>query len=227
MSEQLSQSPDGTTSPGEQSAATASDVAVDASAAGQAPTPADDAADQPPLPLDEMFDLLQNQRRRYVLEFLEAADGEVTLSDLAEQIAAWENDKPQRAITSGERKRVYVGLYQGHLPKMDGLGAVSFNKPRGLIERGTNAAALETFLHRTDSPDDAAVLGPSVGPAVAGATLGSAAILLLSLALPAVLLALAVVVIATAAGVAVLRRGEGETDGEDESPPAPERGPGA
>lgn len=94
------------------------------------------------LPLDEVFGILKNRRRRYVLKYVAEADGQVSIGETAEQIAAWENDKPVEQITSSERKRVYVGLYQSHLPKMDGIGAVSFNKPRGIIEPGGTRRSL-------------------------------------------------------------------------------------
>lgn len=100
------------------------------------------------LGLDQVFEILKNQRRRYVLQYLRAVDGQVTLSDLSEQIAAWENDKEVRQITSSERKRVYVGLYQCHLPKMDGMDVVSFNKPRAIIEPGENIELLYRYLDR-------------------------------------------------------------------------------
>lgn len=104
------------------------------------------------LPLDQTFEILKNQRRRHVLEYLYTVDGQVSLSELAERIAAWENDKEIRQITSSERKRVYVGLYQCHLPKMDGMGIVDFDKPRGTIERGEHIDCFRSYLQ----PDDAA-----------------------------------------------------------------------
>lgn len=123
------------------------------------------------LPLDETFEILKNRRRRCVLQYLNETDGPVSLSELAEQIAAWENGKDVRQITSSERKRVYVGLYQCHLPKMAGMDVVSFNKPRGVIERGENADCFEPYLQRTGSPPNRsrvglAVLGISLLPVV-------------------------------------------------------------
>lgn len=106
-----------------------------------------------PLPLDQVFEILRNQRRRYVLRYLYDREHEsVRLGELAEQIAAWENGKSTREITSGERKRVYVGLYQCHLPKMDSMNVISFNKPRGIIEPGARMDSFEDYLDRdTDS----------------------------------------------------------------------------
>ena len=98
------------------------------------------------LSLDVMFEILKNERRRFVLKYFEDREGPVALGDLAEHVAAKENDKPERELTSGERKRVYVGLYQCHLPKMDDAGIVDFNRNRGRIELGENADLLTEYL---------------------------------------------------------------------------------
>ncbi|WP_135662370.1 DUF7344 domain-containing protein [Halorhabdus rudnickae] len=100
----------------------------------------------PPVELDRVFEILKNQRRRYVLRYLSDIDGQVRLGELAEQIAAWEYEKDVRQISSQERKRVYVGLYQSHLPKMDDAGVISYNKSRGTIEIGENIAFFEQYL---------------------------------------------------------------------------------
>jgi hypothetical protein len=115
--------------------------------------PPDTAA--PGLPLDQKFEILRNQRRRHVLRFLSEADGPLRLGDLSERIAALENDKEVVEISSSERKRVYVGLYQCHLPKMDGMDVIAFNKPRGVIEAGPTMDQLEEYL-ADDTRDEAA-----------------------------------------------------------------------
>jgi hypothetical protein len=108
------------------------------------------------LELDQVFEILKNQRRRYVLKYLKEVDDTVSMSDLAEEIAAWENDKEVSQLSSSERKRVYVGLYQCHLPKMDSMDVVSFNKPRGRIERGANADVFDDYIDTgTESEDPA------------------------------------------------------------------------
>lgn len=76
------------------------------------------------LSLDVTFDIVKNERRRLVLEYLDRKDGAATLGELAEHIAAIENDKDVQAINSAERKRVYVGLYQCHLPKMEAADVI-------------------------------------------------------------------------------------------------------
>lgn len=76
---------------------------------------------------DTVFDLLSAERR---IEVIEAVDthGVVTLSELAREVAAIENDVPIDELTESERKRVYVALYQCHLPKLDDHGAIDWEK---------------------------------------------------------------------------------------------------
>lgn len=103
------------------------------------------------LSIDRVFELLKNSRRRETLKYLDNHGEKVTLSEVAEHIAAIENDTTPRAITSQQRKRVYVGLYQSHLPKMDDAAVIEFEKNRGTIRRGPNAAQLEPYLTVPDT----------------------------------------------------------------------------
>ncbi|WP_049985956.1 DUF7344 domain-containing protein [Halobellus rufus] len=98
--------------------------------------------------LDVIFDVLRNRRRRLVMQALEERDGETTLSDLAEHIGGIENDKPPEALNAQERKRVYVGLYQCHLPKMHDAGAIEFDKDRGTVKRGAITDEYHKYLER-------------------------------------------------------------------------------
>lgn len=109
--------------------------------------PSPDRSEKPPeqLSLDEVFELLKNSRRRHTLRHLREND-RIELGELAEHVAAIENDTSPQGVTSDQRKRAYVGLYQCHLPKMDEMGAIDFDRDRGVIERGPNADQLERFL---------------------------------------------------------------------------------
>ncbi|MFH5799925.1 hypothetical protein [Haladaptatus sp. CMAA 1911] len=106
-----------------------------------------------PLSRDMVFDVLKNQRRRYALHYLKQAEETVQLSDLAEQVAAWENDTTVGAISAAERKRVYTALYQSHLPKLDDAGIVDYNQNRGIVELSTAAEQLDPYLE-TNTRDD-------------------------------------------------------------------------
>ncbi|WP_458188072.1 DUF7344 domain-containing protein [Haladaptatus sp. NG-WS-4] len=106
-----------------------------------------------PLSRDMVFDVLKNQRRRYALHYLKQAEESVQLSDLAEQVAAWENDITVDAISAAERKRVYTALYQSHLPKLDDAGIVDYNQNRGIVELAAAAEQLDPYLE-TNTRDD-------------------------------------------------------------------------
>ncbi|WP_143052120.1 DUF7344 domain-containing protein [Halobacterium jilantaiense] len=98
------------------------------------------------LPLDVTFEVLKNKRRRLVLEYLRDTEETVTIGELAEHIAAIENDTTVKQLNAQQRKRVYIGLYQCHLPKMDDAGVVAFDQNRGRIEPGDNVDGLYDYL---------------------------------------------------------------------------------
>jgi DNA-binding transcriptional ArsR family regulator len=138
--------------PGE--SGTVSDATTsDANEQDEATTSEAKPPEQEALPLDTVFEMLRNERRRRVLEYLEE-ESETTLSDLAEHIAARENDTTVRALSSQQRKRVYVGLYQCHLPKMDGTGIIDFDGDRGDVERTATADQLTPYLDVDDEGDE-------------------------------------------------------------------------
>jgi hypothetical protein len=100
-----------------------------------------------PEQLDRIFAILRNHRRRLVLAYLREHDS-TTQGDLARHVAAVENEIPESAVTSTQRKRVYVSLYQAHLPKLDDFGAISFERDRGTVERTDRTDELLRYLDR-------------------------------------------------------------------------------
>src|SRR6056297_1255671 len=134
---------------------------------------------EPDLSRDLVFDVLKNRRRRYALHYLRNADETVQLSDLAEQVAAWENDIAVDAISAAERKRVYTALYQSHLPKLDDAGIVDYNQNRGIVELSTAAEQIDPYLEM-DARDDITWCRRYLG--LAG--LGFAAIVAAALGIP-------------------------------------------
>lgn len=92
---------------------------------------------------DDLFQVLSNRRRRYVLSFLKNISAEVDLGTLATQIAAWENNKEVSAVTGTERKRVYTSLQQVHLPKMDDIDILEFDKRAGTIRATSSLMGVE------------------------------------------------------------------------------------
>jgi DNA-binding transcriptional ArsR family regulator len=97
---------------------------------------------------DQTFETLSNPRRREALRYLRTRedDNPVSIRDLAEQIAAWENDLPTVEVTYKQRKRVYTSLYQSHLPRLHRYGFIEYDADRGTIELTPQAEALDIYL---------------------------------------------------------------------------------
>jgi hypothetical protein len=104
---------------------------------------------------DDAFEVLSNQRRRYIVKELHAADDQTELGPLAERVAARENDIAVLDVTHAQRKRVYTALQQSHLPKMDDLNVVHFDKDRGIVEPRDTLSDLRMYMHNeNDAPND-------------------------------------------------------------------------
>ena len=95
----------------------------------------------------DIFDLLRNQRRRFVVYYLQDhGDDSVELGTLATQIAVWENTVPAGEVSADQRKRVYTALQQTHLPRMDDAGIIEFDSSRGTIRATDSLTDLTIYL---------------------------------------------------------------------------------
>ncbi|SIR14810.1 hypothetical protein SAMN05421809_0466 [Natronorubrum daqingense] len=113
------------------------------------------SSETPDFSKDEIFHLLQNERRRLVLRYLRGTSGPVRMRDIAEQVAAWEHDTTVSELTSTQRQRVYIPLYQSHLSKLDEAGIIDYQKNRGIVERKPFADQVDQYLQidpEHDSP---------------------------------------------------------------------------
>ena len=110
------------------------------------------------LTTDEVFHILQNERRRRILAYLrehDQGDG-VDMREIVEWVAAQEHDTTVSALRSKERQRVYIALYQSHLPKLDDYGLVTYNQRRGWVTLTDAAESVFPYLGADrDGSDDA------------------------------------------------------------------------
>lgn len=75
--------------------------------------------------------ILQNERRRFVLEYLREQEQQTCLRDVVEWIADIEADEspPPKNV----RNSVYVSLHQNHLPTLDEACLVDYDRNRKTI----------------------------------------------------------------------------------------------
>ncbi|WP_231189370.1 hypothetical protein [Haladaptatus sp. DYF46] len=95
---------------------------------------------------DTIYHLLQVQRRRFALHYLQETTEPVVMSDLAEQVAAWEHGTTIGNLQSKERQRAYISLYQSHLPKLDEKGVIEYDQARGIVKRTGLTTHLDPYL---------------------------------------------------------------------------------
>lgn len=99
--------------------------------------------------IDVVFDILGTSRRRAVIRYLETNPGPISIGELADYIAAQEYDKTPEEVTQNERKRVYVSLYQSHLPKMTAADVIAYEQGES-IEQGPYFETFATMLAHAD-----------------------------------------------------------------------------
>lgn len=103
---------------------------------------------------DEIFTMLSNRRRRWVLHYLKQTDDQrVTLRTLVDSVSAWEYDVPADELSWKKRKRVYTALRQSHLPKLDDAGVIEYDRSRGVVELTDEAAELQMYLEYVPADD--------------------------------------------------------------------------
>jgi DNA-binding transcriptional ArsR family regulator len=79
----------------------------------------------------QIHGILANERRRAVIERLDASPGTVTVRDLSTAIA--EAETGQSPPPARVRESVYTSLHQTHLPKLDDVGVVEYDREGSLV----------------------------------------------------------------------------------------------
>jgi DNA-directed RNA polymerase subunit RPC12/RpoP len=101
-----------------------------------------------------LFEVLADDRRRYVLYYLLEADGRGTLADLADQLAAREAETAVDALKERERKSVATDLHHVTVPRLADCGLVDFDPETGKVTATERLRQAEPFLDfaRTTEP---------------------------------------------------------------------------
>lgn len=88
--------------------------------------------------------ILQNERRRYVLEYLREHEQQTCLRDVVEWIADIEDD--ESPSSTNVRNSVYVSLHQTHLPTLDEAGIIDYDESRKTITLQEQARDLVVYM---------------------------------------------------------------------------------
>ena len=86
--------------------------------------------------LSNAFELLTNRRRRLTLRVVRTYGDDLTLADLAEEVAMREFDRGIADISAETVREVYVSLYHDHLPRLVDVGLLEYEQERDLVSPG-------------------------------------------------------------------------------------------
>lgn len=99
----------------------------------------------------ELFDVFSNARRRRTVQYLKRRGGNCDLAPLVEQVAAWENGIETDDVSRTQRRRVYISLYQTHLPMLEEHGIVDWDPDDHTIDLLPREDVFEPYLdHRLE-----------------------------------------------------------------------------
>lgn len=107
--------------------------------------------------LDTIFDLMSEERRRYVLYYLEQQSDAVPVSDVAEQVAAWENNPDSAPGGLDQYYGLQVDLMHNHLPKAAELAYIEYDPDEQTVELTGSDQKYRAILKvakRLERPDD-------------------------------------------------------------------------
>lgn len=95
-----------------------------------------DGADVSAESLSAAFDVLAERRRRVALSVLREYDDDLTLADLAEEVARCEATETDRLadISPETVTEVYVSLYHDHVPRLVDADLLEYEQERDLVK---------------------------------------------------------------------------------------------
>jgi|AntRauTorcE11898_2_1112593.scaffolds.fasta_scaffold20146_2 hypothetical protein len=108
-------------------------------------TTSDDQSDSLPYTEEQLYDVLWNIRRRYVLYYLKHVGRPVPFKELVERITIWESFGTTDALDRDKRKSVHNSLNQTHLPKLEQIGLINNDRESNKITATDRAEQIELY----------------------------------------------------------------------------------
>ena len=102
---------------------------------------------------DDIFEVLSNRRRRYVVHALKRAQEPVEIADLSTHVTAWEVDIDPEDVRYEDRRNVYSTLQRTHLPKMEEKSLVTIDEEENLVRPTDRLADLDIYVEVLQSTE--------------------------------------------------------------------------
>ena len=95
---------------------------------------------------DEVFEVLSNGRRRFVIHALKHAEEPVEVCELSTYVTAWEHDIDPEEVRYEDRRNVYSTLQRTHLPKLEEKNVVTVHEEENLVEPTPELKSLDIYV---------------------------------------------------------------------------------
>lgn len=95
---------------------------------------------------DEIFDILSNRRRRFVVHALVRADEPMDICELSIFVTAWHLGIDPDDVEYEDRRNVYSTLRRTHLPKMEAKGLVTVDEENSTVEPTPTLQDLDVYV---------------------------------------------------------------------------------
>lgn len=92
----------------------------------------------------DIYHILSNPRRREALRHLGENGGKVDVGELSTDIAAAETG--ERPPPTNVRDSVYTSLHQVHLPTLEELGVLTYDRETRTVHRRVNAREIDAYM---------------------------------------------------------------------------------
>lgn len=99
----------------------------------------------------EIFDLLRNNRRRYILHTLVNGTGTVDLEILATEVVQWEQE--METVMDNHYERVMTDLIHHHLPRLLDAGVLEYHHEQKMVTLYDTANTLIPYLELAANAD--------------------------------------------------------------------------
>ncbi len=106
-----------------------------------------DSMSRTELSRDQVFELLKSLRRRYAVHYLRRENCTVDLADVTDHVAAWEYNTTPADLLNEQRKRVYISLYQTHIPALANAGVIDYNPETREIQPTNRIQIFDDYLN--------------------------------------------------------------------------------
>ena len=111
-----------------------------------------DSMNRTELSRGQVFEVLQSMRRRYAVHYLRRENCRVDFSDVTDHVAAWEYNTSPTDLLSEQRKRVYISLYQTHIPALADAGIIDYDPESGKIRPTSRIRVFDDYLNMFTRP---------------------------------------------------------------------------